>query len=558
VTLAAGAAALGAWQVDDAGITFAYARNLASGHGLVSQPGLAPVEGFSNPLWTLLVAAMWKAGVFSAQWTSKALAFAFDSLTLWLIARDLARRAASFWGVALPLVLLAACPPLVIWTFSGLENALLALLVTSLVITSVGVGPPRDRRAGVLAGLIALTRPDGIVWLALHPLTIAIEEWRRARGPDAIAPIARRIVHVLVGFVPVFGAWMVFRLAYYGDWAPNTLHAKQGPSISSMLSPSKIDALVAAVGGDAGWLLVLAAFAVIVRLARHRRLETRTITLVVATCLGAVVHLVLPTDWMGELRFATPFFVLAFWTLGELALAWRASIVLTAPQRWVVAAVVAIGVAQALAIAAGRTLTFAACPAVPLDTVRSVTTRGFNALSAEIGGERALLTPDLGGQLLDSRLRVYDLAGLCDRRIAGELSSAGGTARLHDYLLDEARPTFVHISGAFVRLAGLHRDPRFARDYAPLYESWRRQGFALAAFSATEPWWGDYVRRDAVGGDAARLDALRAAHRRLGMTAWDVWELPPTRSSWPRLPRALGTLRAWSAGESVVACPSAR
>src|SRR5215831_18915345 len=52
------------WLIDDAGISFAYARNLAAGHGLVAQPGSTPVEGFSNPLWTLLVAGIFKLGLF--------------------------------------------------------------------------------------------------------------------------------------------------------------------------------------------------------------------------------------------------------------------------------------------------------------------------------------------------------------------------------------------------------------------------------------------------------------------------------------------------------------
>lgn len=43
------AAQYGDWLVDDAGITFAYARNLAAGHGPVVNIGEAPVEGYSNP-----------------------------------------------------------------------------------------------------------------------------------------------------------------------------------------------------------------------------------------------------------------------------------------------------------------------------------------------------------------------------------------------------------------------------------------------------------------------------------------------------------------------------
>ena len=41
----------GQWIVDDAGLTFAYARSLSTGAGPVLQPGAAPVEGFSSPAY---------------------------------------------------------------------------------------------------------------------------------------------------------------------------------------------------------------------------------------------------------------------------------------------------------------------------------------------------------------------------------------------------------------------------------------------------------------------------------------------------------------------------
>ena len=48
--------AQGFWAncVDDAAISFQYAKNLALGHGLCFHSSMAPVEGFSNPIWTIL------------------------------------------------------------------------------------------------------------------------------------------------------------------------------------------------------------------------------------------------------------------------------------------------------------------------------------------------------------------------------------------------------------------------------------------------------------------------------------------------------------------------
>ena len=42
-------------HVDDAGIVYAFAENLAAGHGLVPQPGAPVVEGVSDPLWLALL-----------------------------------------------------------------------------------------------------------------------------------------------------------------------------------------------------------------------------------------------------------------------------------------------------------------------------------------------------------------------------------------------------------------------------------------------------------------------------------------------------------------------
>src|SRR5262245_8647033 len=41
---------------DDAMISMRYARNLAEGHGLVWNAGQPPVEGYTNFLWTIVMA----------------------------------------------------------------------------------------------------------------------------------------------------------------------------------------------------------------------------------------------------------------------------------------------------------------------------------------------------------------------------------------------------------------------------------------------------------------------------------------------------------------------
>jgi len=48
---------------EDAFIALRFARNLAVGHGLVWNPGTAPVEGYTDFLWVLVCAAAIKIGL---------------------------------------------------------------------------------------------------------------------------------------------------------------------------------------------------------------------------------------------------------------------------------------------------------------------------------------------------------------------------------------------------------------------------------------------------------------------------------------------------------------
>ena len=67
--------------IEDAGISFAYARNAAMGEGFVGYPGGERVEGFSNPLWTFILSALYFVGL--DPWTSsKILGALFGALEI--------------------------------------------------------------------------------------------------------------------------------------------------------------------------------------------------------------------------------------------------------------------------------------------------------------------------------------------------------------------------------------------------------------------------------------------------------------------------------------------
>ncbi len=79
---------------DDAFISFRYARNLVSGHGLVYNPGEC-VEGYTNFLWTLMIAGAMALGAdpLKAAWVLGCLFFALAIATTYLMALRVLRPA---------------------------------------------------------------------------------------------------------------------------------------------------------------------------------------------------------------------------------------------------------------------------------------------------------------------------------------------------------------------------------------------------------------------------------------------------------------------------------
>lgn len=498
------AALLADWVVDDAGISFAYARNLAHGAGLVAQPGAEPVEGFSNPLWTLLIATLMRAGAFHPVWTPKLLSSFLVAVAFACIACTAPARGAGAWLVAAAPLLLALNTSFVVWTTSGLENALLAALAAASVRVATRFGSARKAPAiaGVVAGLLALTRPDGAVYgavlLALLLVLGGVGGGRRLRPLLEMAATAAAVA----------GPYLLFRRLYYGDWLPNSYYAKVQDELLERDPLRVLAPLADATGVLAPWLAAASA-AALLRAALRRSPEDRPLCVLAAhLAAAAFVYVWLPPDWMGEHRFATPFFLYLYWlighSLGTLIDARAGGL----GRRFLAPAALLLLLAETTRVHADRSLAFSRAPTVPFARIAEFA-RGYEALAAQLpAGRASLLLPDLGGTLYEARrLTLVDLAGLCDRTVARTLIS--DRRRFHEYVFAVAQPTFVHVHGSWAGWAALHSDPRFARDYAPLHEDW-------TAGEAGEPRAGDYVRREALTEPAA-LATLRAAFLRQGL-----------------------------------------
>lgn len=478
------------WLVDDALISMAYARTLAA-TGRWAQTVTDPqVEGVSNPAWTLMLAGLHRVGLFDAGGSVLGLAdylvvFRIVALVAFIVVQILLVRTVL---LLLPvggqvvgsaaMLLLATNTPFVVWMASGLENPLYAVVSAALAAGLVRwhvVGrlltPAVALSAAVLGMAAAVTRPDGLIFVAAYPLAIVVA-LRRGQVRQAIAAA---VVHLVVCAAGL-GTFFAWRFTTFGAWLPNTAVAKgQGIHLGVALrrAPELADAL------SWPWLavLTLATAAALFARAASRRL---VLVATVPVALSALAYLILEEDWMREYRFATPLLVSATVLTSVVATVWLSPSSRTRGR--VLTGLVAVVLAGTL-IGAGtvmlpRMATFVPGPTVPGCFVVERYGRLFNFYADQLGLERETFAlPDIGGTLLVSRLQVLDLAGLTEPRIARYLSD-GDASGLTDYIFDTKRPAFLHLHGSWT--AALRKDQRLKQEYVALESE------------------GDWVRRDIV------------------------------------------------------------
>lgn len=229
IVVACGALVAGWWlfafTLDDAYIAWRYASNLMDGQGLVWNPApFRPVEGYTSLLWVLIVSAVWAVTGIEPPDSANVLllgcSLASVCLTGWMAWRLPLSDALSPHRLLVQVLVLAGVVSnrtFLIWSSSGLEQALLtAEILAWVALACWGTGRSRVVGLGLLAGVIELTRPDGLLfvaaWVALAAVHVARS--REAREITTFAPVLVPVVHL---------AW---RWSTYGDLLPNTYYAK--------------------------------------------------------------------------------------------------------------------------------------------------------------------------------------------------------------------------------------------------------------------------------------------------------------------------------------------
>ncbi|MFZ4580189.1 MAG: hypothetical protein ACOYOB_17530, partial [Myxococcota bacterium] len=189
------------WLDDDQMISMRYGRNLAEGLGLVWNRG-EYVEGYTNPLWTLVMAAVHALGASDAH---AALWVKLINTGLELAVIGLALQLARQWrGVSsaallLLAVLLAVCSDLSYWAQNGFEVPLLqfVFLLALRQLVADDVAQRTRPWAYLFASLLPLVRSDAAApWLTIAAVALADPRDRKLKLTWLAASLLPMLAHV--------------------------------------------------------------------------------------------------------------------------------------------------------------------------------------------------------------------------------------------------------------------------------------------------------------------------------------------------------------------------
>ncbi len=208
------------FPLDDAWIHQTYARNLATAGQWAYRPGEVSA-GSTSPLWTILLSLGYVLGLDFRLW-AYLLGFLALAATIGAV-YHLGLRLFPQRPVVAPLAaLLAAGEWHLVWAAgSGMETLLFTAL--SLMLLDAFLGREERLRSwfgiGLLGGLLTLTRPEGMVLLALVGGAGLLQ---RRTGLKA-----RYWVALGLGFALLIVPYLAFNRASGVGWLPNTFYAKQ-------------------------------------------------------------------------------------------------------------------------------------------------------------------------------------------------------------------------------------------------------------------------------------------------------------------------------------------
>lgn len=462
--------------IDDAYITYRYALNLATGQGLVYDPGEA-VLGTTTPLYTALLAGLalitgnahHPPAYLAISAVVNALADGVTVILLYHIARRLLD--GHLPGACLGL-LWAVAPRSVTFAIGGLETSVYILLIAAAFDAWLA---DRTRLSAALTGFATLTRPDALIWAGPLALGIIMARWF---GRSDWPPLRRLPWPELGIYAVILLPWLVFGTLTYGSPLPHSVAAKSVayrlPSTQALVAFLQHDSTpffefdaFGSAGAVAG-AVVYPTLALLGALFLYHT-DRRSLPLTVFPWLHAVVYIIAnPLIFRWYPAPPTPFYFLSI-----LAGVWGLAVRLGGHRiaRW------ALGIASAIWLATSLNAWTLhpdhgpdrPAPEMAWFKLELLYEQAAQGIAPEVGPQTVVAAGDIGAVGWYSGARVLDTLGLVSPEstayypIPESMLATTPYAVAPDLIVDR-QPDFIIVLETYVRNS-LLEDPRFTAMY---------------------------------------------------------------------------------------------
>jgi hypothetical protein len=459
---------------------FAYSENIAHGHGVVYVPGGEHIDGASDLLYTFALAALVFVGIPVQAGAALLNGLGLGTIVLLIFLSWRRSGFDGFWPAFAAVFVFLVTTPIFFLGASGFGTlaftALIAITAFLATRTSGSSSLAALTLLGVSVAIAGMNRLEGFVLAGLIVLAqaVATKSWRLVLIPGLTA-------------VVIAAAWFTWRWSYFGYPLPNPFYKKSGIYLGSA-----IVAFRAVISYAAPWVPILAAG---VFFRRTRRPSAAYLVLIVVP--WAAIWIFLSNEMNVANRFQFPLAAVL-----AILCATIAASVLPLLQKFVALRFSAVSKAQRRAAAALSAAAVIACLAGPMtltayrqwNRLAGLHSATFHqevadAIKRSSLGSELLVTTEAGMVAWRSGIRVVDLYGLNDKRIAHE-------GPLTHEQIAELDPQILYSHLGRPEVLGLPADQIGDKGWEPVNTSLfcfaERNGFAPAAVwtrGDLNDWW---------------------------------------------------------------------
>ena len=300
------------FTIDDAFISFRYAKNLFLNQEMVFNIGEAPVEGYSNFLWVMWMTLSFVLNIETV-FFSKVSGLIFCHLSV-LILYKLAFRISKSKDLSYIVILFYVLTPnIALWSVGGLETSLFTcLLLVSVYFFILDISVRKNhiiKLSPFSFLLLSLTRHEGAV---LFALTLIFFTYILIKSKEI--NINRRILLLFCyggSFIITYSPYILWRIAYYNNILPHTFVAKQ-TGFDLILIIERLIFYLPVI------IFLLPPFFIIVFYCIKRsnyRIKNENQQYIILIILSLSIIILLLTSWMPGFRFTVPVIPLVYLVL---------------------------------------------------------------------------------------------------------------------------------------------------------------------------------------------------------------------------------------------------